>query len=168
MLFPDSRRWSVQVYPELFLAKDIPSFSTLPVSHQVTDLVNLGDQRKKITIILKFSSESGTYHGIHKREGSKIKEGPPSFTPHWFIHMVQLINNVIPQIAIRCRDTRIGMNDKGYIWTLGEILRSTWKTATLRSSDMHSVSKQLQGLQDITASPAGVYDRRVLSWFFFK
>lgn len=40
MLFPGSRRWCVQIHPELLLAKDTPSFCTPPVSHQVTDFVN--------------------------------------------------------------------------------------------------------------------------------
>ena len=130
--------------------------SSFPSGNRLCELRS--PKKTKITLILKCSSESGTHHGIHKREGSKIKEGPPSFTSHWFIHMVQLINNVIPQIAICCRDTRIGMNNKGYIWTLGEMVRSTWKTVMPRSSDVHPLSKQLQGLQDITASPAAVYD----------
>ena len=36
-----------------------------------------------------------THHGIHKREGSKIQEGPSRFIPHWLIHMVQLIDDVV-------------------------------------------------------------------------
>lgn len=96
---------------------------------------------------LKFNSESVTHHGIHKREGSKIKEGPPRFTSHWFIHMVQLINNVIPQIAICCRDRRIGTNNKGYTWTLGKILRSTWRLWCLGAQTCIHLANSCRGFR---------------------
>ena len=42
-----------------------------------------------------FSSAPITHHCIHKREGSKIQEGPSRFAPHRLIHMVQFIDNVV-------------------------------------------------------------------------
>lgn len=39
---------------------------------------------------------SSTYHSIHKREGSEIEEGPSSFAPHRLIHMMELVDDVVP------------------------------------------------------------------------
>lgn len=44
-----------------------------------------------------------THHGIHKREGSKIKEGLACLTSHRFVDMVQLVDNVVSQITVCCR-----------------------------------------------------------------
>lgn len=46
-----------------------------------------------------------THHRIQQRERRQIQEGPSRFASHRVVHMVELINDVVSQVCVGCRET---------------------------------------------------------------
>lgn len=55
-----------------------------------------------------------THHGIQQRERSQVKEGLPGLVPHRIIHVVELIDDVIPQICVGCGEGTTGEQAPGW------------------------------------------------------